>query len=242
MLKKLTLLWLLCLTTLAAQAKPITLAPDIEVEKINDNLYLHRSWLQTQSFGKVECNGLVLISQGQALVIDTPTTEALSQVLIDWLKKDLKTTVSGVIVGHFHADCLGGLPAFERVGATTYSSRRTQQITKAKKLPTPRIGFDSRLFIDLGDQQAICGYFGAGHTSDNIVTYLPGQKVLFGGCLIKAVGASKGNLEDADQTAWSHTVRKVGEAFPDATLIVPGHDKAGGRELLNYTIQLFKRP
>ena len=43
-------------------------------------------------------------------------------------------------------------------------------------------------------------YFGEGHTKDNIMGYFTEDQALFGGCLIKKVGASKGYLGDAKQT------------------------------------------
>ncbi|MCG8322705.1 MAG: hypothetical protein MI921_24605 [Cytophagales bacterium] len=32
----------------------------------------HKSYLETQDFGEVECNGLIFGSRGEAIVFDTP--------------------------------------------------------------------------------------------------------------------------------------------------------------------------
>jgi metallo-beta-lactamase class B len=64
---------------------------------------------------------------------------------------------------------------------------------------------------------------------------------LFGGCLIKSVGAGKGNLADAHVEAWPASVEKVKSAYPNAKVVVPGHGKHSDRQLLEYTIQLFKQ-
>ena len=85
----------------------------------------------------------------------------------------------------------------------------------------------------------IAEYFGEGHTKDNIVGYFPADKTLFGGCLIKKVGAGNGNLEDANTDNWSKTVRKIKRKYHSAEIVIPGHGKSGGIELLDYTIQLF---
>ncbi len=71
-------------------------------------------------------------------------------------------------------------------------------------------------------------------------TYIPGEKVLFGGCLIKEVGAGKGNLGDANTEEWPDTVRKIKQAYPEVKYVVPGHGKVGGLELLDYTIGRFE--
>ena len=63
--------------------------------------------------------------------------------------------------------------------------------------------------------------------------------MLFGGCLIKAQGAGKGNLADADVEAWPVTVKSVKERFKHAHTVVPGHGKHGGTDLLDYTITKF---
>ncbi|MGE0492978.1 MAG: MBL fold metallo-hydrolase [Vulcanimicrobiota bacterium] len=83
---------------------------------------------------------------------------------------------------------------------------------------------------------------GRGHSFDNVVTYLPAEKVLFGGCLLKARGAGKGNLADADVAAWPTTVAAVRQAFAEAEFVVPGHGRWGGPELLDYTIEMFSQP
>ena len=69
---------------------------------------------------------------------------------------------------------------------------------------------------------------------------IPSQKVLFGGCLVKELEASKGNLADADTLAWSNTIQNLKVKFPEAQIIVPGHGKFGDRSLLDYTEKLFE--
>ncbi|MBT8184938.1 MAG: subclass B1 metallo-beta-lactamase, partial [Eudoraea sp.] len=58
-------------------------------------------------------------------------------------------------------------------------------------------------------------------------------------CMIKALNAPKGNLNDANTEEWASTVRKIKSAYPDLEIIVPGHGKWGDITLLNYTIKLF---
>jgi hypothetical protein len=83
-------------------------------------------------------------------------------------------------------------------------------------------------------------YFGEGHTKDNVVAYYAKDQVLFGGCLIKEQGATKGYLGDANLQAWSGTVSKIKQRLPNVQTVVPGHGAVGNQSLLDYTIQLFK--
>lgn len=235
------------LLTLAASAlllSPVVAAPSVEgveLEEIRPNVYLHRSYLQTDDFGLVDCNGLVYVSNGEALVIDTPCNVAQTEALIEKIESELKSTVTGVVIGHRHADSMGGLQAFASRKIPSYSSISTQQKARDEKLPLPVAGFDSQLEVRVGDKLVRCGYFGPGHTEDNTVTYLVEEKVLFGDCLIKAQGASEGYLGDAKPEQWSATVEKVRKAYPDVEVVVPGHGAVGDRSLLDYTIELFSK-
>ena len=82
-------------------------------------------------------------------------------------------------------------------------------------------------------------FFGEGHTPDNVVAYLPTDQTLFGGCLIKSLGAGKGNLEDANVQDWSSTVTKIKKSYPNVRIVIPGHGNPGSQDLLDYTIEMF---
>lgn len=64
-------------------------------------------------------------------------------------------------------------------------------------------------------------------------------KVLFGGCLVKEVGAEKGNVADANVQEWPLTIAGIKEQHPDIKIVIPGHGKPGGITLLDYTATLF---
>ena len=86
----------------------------------------------------------------------------------------------------------------------------------------------------------VAEFAGEGHTKDNIIGYFPSENVMFGGCLIKEIRAGKGNLEDANVNDWSATVEKIKQEYPKTKIVIPGHGKYGGTELLDYTIKLFQ--
>jgi metallo-beta-lactamase class B len=213
----------------------------LELEELKPGVYLVRDYLSTQDYGLVDCNGLVYVVDGEALVIDTPHTEALSEALIERVSSELGAKVIGVVIGHTHADSMGGLAAFEKRGIPSYSSLGTQNRAAELQLPIPAAGYQHALEVKVGGKTVRCEYFGPGHTVDNAVTYLVDEKVLFGDCLVKTMGASEGYLGDAVVSEWSRTVGKIRQAHPDVELVVPGHGAPGGPELLDYTITLFER-
>ena len=59
----------------------------IKIEALSESVYKHISYLNTESFGKVACNGMVVISEGEAIVIDCPTSDSGSLELINWIEK-----------------------------------------------------------------------------------------------------------------------------------------------------------
>ena len=211
----------------------------LKIEQLTKSTFLHTSYLQTESFGKVPCNGMLVMDGGEAIVYDTPADIAASKELLDWVEGNLNCKVKAVVVTHFHVDCLGGLAEFHERAIPSYANVQTIHLAKADSANLPQNGFDNYMELTVGSKKVITEYLGEGHTKDNVVGYFPAEKVLFGGCLIKAVGAGKGNLEDANTKAWSETVRQVQSKYHEAEIVIPGHGKYGGQELLTYTIEMF---
>lgn len=213
----------------------------LKIQQVSNNVYQHISYLKTDDFGKVACNGMVYFNEEEAIVFDTPTDDNGSKELINWIEKEQKKNIKAVIVTHFHTDCLGGLQEFHNNGTTSYANNTTIELAKQNKQEVvPEYGFDTKIEIRVGKSPVFAEFFGEGHTADNVVGYITNEKVLFGGCLIKSANAAKGYLGDANTAQWSNTVEKIKKELPDLKIVIPGHGKNGGAELLDYTIQLFE--
>lgn len=210
------------------------------ITRISENAFIHTSYLQTNDFGNVPCNGLLITGGKEAYVFDTPIDNASSVELIEWITSSLGLAIKGVLPTHFHNDCLGGLQAFMDNGIASYASDHTIRLAQENNLVIPQHGFRDSLEFKLGGETILAKYFGEGHTRDNVVVFFPKDEVLFGGCLIKELGAQKGFLGDANLSTWSSTVENVKKGFPDVKIVVPGHGDFGNSELLDYTIDLFK--
>lgn len=210
--------------------------------KLSDHTYQHISFLNTNDFGKVSCNGMVVINDGQSIIFDTPANDESSEELIKFVTKNLKSTILGVIPTHFHQDCVGGISIFNKHKIQSYASNRTIQFLKKKSYKYAGFmkSFKDSLKLNIGNKIVIAKYFGEGHTKDNIIGYFPTDNVMFGGCLIKELGATKGNIEDANIEEWPHTVLKLEAEYPKTEIVIPGHGKSGEIDLLKYTVKLFK--
>ena len=210
----------------------------LKIKKLTENTYIHISYLPTEKWGKVTCNGMVVIDNNEAIVVDTPVDNEVSKELINWIEQETKSTIKAVVPTHFHEDCLGGITTFHEKKISSYAGKKTIDLLKEQQ-PTHQFG--NYIELPVGKNKITCEFLGEGHTKDNIVVYYATDKVLFGGCLVKALQANKGNLADANTNEWSSTVAKVKEKYNEAVWVIPGHGNEGSTDLLTYTIQLFKQ-
>ncbi len=243
--KKNTVFVCIILTILAlgctSQKKTVAYSSDtLKIVALSKNSFRHISYLSTNDFGKVACNGYIYLKNGQAIVVDTPTDDATANELIRWISEEKKHTLKAVVINHFHNDCLGGLGAFHSEGVPSYANKATITLAKKEDVPIPQNGFDTQLALNIGGAIVLNRYFGEAHTTDNIVTYVASEELLFGGCMVKSLNAKKGYLGDANTNEWSATIAKIKTAYPGLKIVIPGHGNPGGMELLNYTETLFE--
>jgi metallo-beta-lactamase class B len=211
------------------------------ITQLTASTFQHTSYKQTNDFGNVPCNGLIVRNGNESIVFDTPTKDSSAAELISWIQQKLQCKINAIIPTHFHDDCLGGLQAFHDNSIPSYGYFKTIEMAKANKYVIPRNSFPDSLTLPVGDENIKVKFFGEGHTKDNVVGYYPAEQVLFGGCLIKELEASKGYLGDANEKDWSGTVEKIKLQYPDVKVVVPGHGEPGNIGLLDYTIQLFRK-
>lgn len=222
------------------KSKEVYKSNSLIITQISENSFEHTSFLQTNDFGNVPCNGLIVRNSNEAIVFDTPTSDESSEELINWIKETLHCKINAIIPTHFHNDCLAGLKAFDKHGIPSYAYFKTIELAKENNFAVPKNSFRDSLILKVGNENIIAKFFGEGHTKDNVVGYFPAEHIMFGGCLIKELGASKGYLGDATVADWSGTVEKVKKGYPNVKIIVPGHGEYGNKKLLDYTIKLFK--
>jgi metallo-beta-lactamase class B len=242
---KLCLMFYLVLLVNVVQAqnsKEIIIADGLTVVRLNNNVYQHVSDFEYQST-IVKCNGLIFINRGEAIICDTPTSDEYSAQLLAWMKRaHPDVTIKAIVVNHFHSDCLGGLREFHKAGIPSYGHKLGPELMRLEgdTLEIPQNLFETELTLKVGGTKVHNFYPGEAHTRDNIVTWIPSEATIFGGCMVKSLDASKGNLADANVGTWPSTIRAVRAKYPAAKTIIPGHGDPGGQELLEYTIRLFE--
>jgi metallo-beta-lactamase class B len=220
--------------------KVIFESSELVITQITPNGFQHTSYLQTNDFGNVPCNGLIVRNNKEVIVFDSPTNDSASIALIDFIRSSLNCEVKAIIPTHFHNDCLGGLKAFHKNNIPSYAYFKTIEFAKENQYEVPKNAFLDTLRLSIGESFVTSSFFGEGHTRDNVVGYFPDENLLFGGCLIKELNATKGYLGDANLNEWSSTVQKIRHRYPNLKTVVPGHGNIGSLNLLDYTFALFK--
>jgi len=224
------------------QYKTIKVSQNIEVIKLSNNAFVHISYTALPQYGRIGSNGLILINNGEAALFDTPMTDSLTKDLVDWITDSLKAKVVIFVPNHWHNDCIGGLAYLNSLGIESFANEMTVQIAKQQNLPAITHGFTDSTTLNLGDKKIFCEYPGAAHSLDNIIVWIPSEKILFAGCMVKEIKSKNlGNTADGDLKAYPETIKKVLNKYRDAKIVIPGHGMFGGIELLQHTLDLCSR-
>src|ERR1051325_5367206 len=147
---------------------------------------------------RVPANGMYVVTNKGAILVDSPWDTTQFQPLLDSIRVKHNTTVAMCIATHFHEDRTGGLEYYKRKGIPTYTTKKTDELSKKSGKKRAEFLMANDTVFTIG-QYLFQTYFpGHGHAPDNIVVWFEKQKVLYGGCLIKSAGDNDlGNLGDA---------------------------------------------
>ena len=133
------LIFLILLGSIACQNQKenyIYESENLKIKQLSEHTYLHISYLNIQKYGKVACNGMIAIDNGEAVVFDTPVSNADSKELIDWIENTLNFKITGVVATHYHNDCLGGLNEFHVQQIPSYATNKTIDALMKLELPS----------------------------------------------------------------------------------------------------------
>lgn len=215
------------------------LSADVSVYPLADGVWRYVAQQELPQYGRVPANGLIVVNEGQAVVVNLPWTNEQAALLFDWIERNRQAKVRTVIPTHSHADCAGGLEEAHRRGCDSVSLRMTADLMRADGKPIPRHTFRERKTVRCGGIRVKLLCPGSGHTRDNIVAWIPSRGVLFAGCLVKSEDAmSLGNTADADLCAYPKTLDRLKRQYPEAAVVVPGHGNPGTIALIDHTLAL----
>ncbi len=238
MIKKCLFILCLSLITIAAfsQQQPFK----ISIQHLTGNCYLFISYGLANG-APFPANGVYVVTNDGVVVIDTPWGEDETQQLIDSVYRRHHKKIILSISTHFHADRTGGIDVFKKASVKTYSSQQTLALCKKSGNKQAAYTFTNDTTFNIGGTTIQTYYPGEGHTKDNIVVWLPKQKVLVGGCLVKSTETENiGNVADANVAQWPQTIKNVMVKYPGAKYIIPGHQGWASLNSLKHTLEVIK--
>ncbi|QDM24719.1 MBL fold metallo-hydrolase [Tardiphaga sp. vice304] len=188
-------------------------------------------------------NSAVIVGDDGCIVFDAQATPALANKVIERVRTVTDKPIKYVVLSHYHAVRVLGASAFqaEAVVASTETRRlvaeRGQQdwVSEFGRFPRlfqgsesipgltwPTLTFEGEMSLFLGKREVRLMQLGAGHTSGDIVAWVPDAEVMFSGDLIEYHSACY--CGDAYLREWPATLNEILEFNPKA--IAPGRGDA----------------
>jgi metallo-beta-lactamase class B VIM len=231
----------IAVNTVSAQTAPNA---GIELKELRPGIWLHTSYYVFPDGSRTPSNGLVVRDGNGLLLIDSAWGEIQSVHLLEQIQKTIGLPVRRALITHAHGDRLSGADVFRSRGIPVFAHPLTIRLAAASGIPIPSDSLTGLTapgsVVRLGNVEVF--YPGPAHAPDNIMVWVPEQRVLFGGCAVRAASATTlGNVAHADTTAWPASIRRVVARYPQAALVVPGHGESGGPALLTHTLELLLR-
>lgn len=186
----------------------------------------------------VPANGLIVEQGEKVFLVDCGWDEKSCRKLLRWVKRHLNKPVAAAFISHSHIDRSGGLGVLAREKIPIRMSKQTAGLLGKQGIAEPTY---QEITEQDGNAFYQSFYPGEGHTPDNLVFYFPELHLLYGGCLVKSTEAPDlGYTGEANLAQWPESIRKVQQRFPEARIVVPGHQACGGPELLTHTLRLLE--
>ncbi|MBL4782222.1 MAG: subclass B1 metallo-beta-lactamase [Porticoccaceae bacterium] len=216
---------------------------EIQLQELTDGVWMHVSSYVYPDGKKLSSNGLIVKDGAALTLVDTAWGELKTVALIKAIKLEINLPITRAVVTHAHSDRAAGVDVLESHGVKVFSHPLTQRITIEHGLPVPNHTLDALAergsSIKLGKLTVF--YPGPAHAMDNLMVWLPEEKILFGGCAVRAgASTSAGNTSHGDTASWIKVMNRVGKQYHSAKLVVPGHGEPGGVDLIEHTSALVK--
>ena len=188
-------------------------------------------------------NSGIIVGDDGCIVVDAQATPAMAKDVVARVAQVTDKPIKYVVLSHYHAVRVLGASAYGAQGIVasdeTYRliQERGQQdwdseygrfprlFRDAESIPGltwPTLTFDTAMTVLLGKRRVDIMAIGAGHTSGDIVAFVPDAQVMFSGDLVEYHSACY--CGDAHLREWPQTLDTIREFDPRA--LVPGRGDA----------------
>lgn len=214
---------------------------ELKIAHLTGDFYIFTTY---KMFGtqKQSANGMYLVTDSGVVIFDSPWDTSPFQPLLDSIKVKHHKKVIINIATHSHEDRTSGIDFYKQNGIKTFTTIRTDEISKENKRPRAAFLMKNDTTFTVGQYKFMTYFGGEGHTKDNIVIWFDNEKILYGGCLVKSIDAK--DLEyvgEANIKEWSKTILAIQKKFKDPKFIITGHHSWESTKTLEHTLQLIKQ-
>lgn len=212
----------------------------LKISHLSGDFYIFTTYNYYKG-NKIPANGMYIVSNAGAILIDSPWDTTQFQPLLDSIEARHHTKVVLCIATHFHEDRTGGLAYYSQHGISTYTTKHTDELSSKRGMKRATHLLDKDSVFNVG-QYSFQTYFpGHGHTADNIVIWFEKEKILYGGCLIKSFADDNlGNLADASTKDYATTISNVMQKCRSPRFVIPGHNDWTSTSSLKHTYKMAK--
>lgn len=213
----------------------------LKISHLTGDFYVFETYNYYQG-SRISANGMYVLTKAGAILFDSPWDTTQFQPLLDSIKARHGQTVVMCLATHFHGDRTGGLEYYTSQGIRTYTTRRTDKLSRTHNMKRAKYIMDRDTAFTIGQYTFQIFYPGHGHTSDNIVAWFKDQRILYGGCLIKSTDDKNlGNLADASKKDYAKTLENVRRKFNNPMYIIPGHNSWRSTYSLQHSIHMARK-
>lgn len=226
--------FLFLIIPLIAQSKN----PKLKITALRNHFYIYTTY-NTYQNTQVPANGMYVVTKEGVVMFDTPWDTTQFQPLLDSIEAKHHQPVIMAFATHWHSDKTAGLEYYHQKGIRTYTTRKTDELSKKNAAKRAAFLMDEDTLFQVGNYRFEIFYPGPGHTEDNIVIWFPTEKVLYGGCLIK--GASDKNLGflgDGNVKEYANTLKRVQQKYPSPKHIIIAHSDWNDLNSLKHSIEM----
>ena len=215
----------------------------ISIVHITGSFYKYTTWktFDDKPPAKIPANGMFVLTDSGAILIDTPFDTTQFQELLDNIELLHQKKVIFCLATHSHNDRTPGLEYYSSIGIPTYTTTLTDSLCVKRNEKRAEYHFLNDTTFRIGEIEFSTFYPGKGHAPDNIVIWFPEAKVLYGGCFVKSTESKDlGSLADADVKAWEKSMQRLIKKYPDAKYVIPGHFGGMTKKSLQHTLRLIQ--
>jgi metallo-beta-lactamase class B len=216
-------------------------SPALSITHLTGDFYVYTTYRLLDA-GPYPSNSMYLVTPKGVILFDTPWDTTQFKPLLDSIKIKYHKDVIMCISTHFHADRTAGLEFYRKMGVRTYTSKKTDELSKERHEKRAEYLIYKDTSFTVGGYEFQTYYGGPGHSPDNIVIWFPKEKIIYGGCLVKSVEAPDlGYLGDANVKEWTRTIQNIQQKCKDPNYIIPGHLDWSSKESLKHTLDLIQQ-